>query len=285
MDSWLMLGNCQVYGLAASVRLLNPKVNINAISFFDFKKDSEKNNSEIHKYSRVIVNPIFLTTDGVDLSVARKLHVLPSIDFDAYHPDICYAYYNNSVLKGPLDSYHSMLILAAYELDVPKNKVRRIFADEIFQQCRFYDVWHLARDRMFTRFKRYNLDIIKCFVGWGRSDAFMYTTNHPKIRCLFDIARLYLIANDIEIFENDILPIDNLVNGPCYPIYPDIAERTGVRGSYLFKNTKQQFLTLDQFIEASFHVYGQFPRDRIKIDPLFKDRYERVKSVIKECIQ
>jgi hypothetical protein len=280
-----MLGNCQVYGLAASLRLLNPKATINAISFFDFKKDSAKNNSEIPKNSRVIVNPIFLATDGVDLSVARELHVIPSIDFDAYHPDICYGYYNNAVLKGPMDTYHSMIILAAHELNIPKSKVRRFFSDEIFEQCGFYDVWNLARDKMFTRFRTYNLDITKYFVGWGRSDAFMYTNNHPKIRCLFDIARLYLIANNVEIFENDILPIDSLVNGPCYPIYPEIAERTGVRGSYLFKNTSQQFLTLDQFIDASFLVYGQLPRDSIKIEPLFKDRYERVKSVIKECIQ
>ena len=53
-----------------------------------------------------------------------------------------------------------------------------------------------------------------------------------------------------------VAPHDNLLNGPIFPIYPEIAESLSVPGSYAFKVPGDyRLIDLKQFIIGSFEAY------------------------------
>ena len=89
-----------------------------------------------------------------------------------------------------------------------------------------------------------------------RSEARMYSINHPRIACVRDVARCVLARAGIQAVYDDALPQDNLANGPIFPVYPEIGARLGVQGSLLFKlGGAYRFLRLADYVEASFRLY------------------------------
>ncbi len=106
----------------------------------------------------------------------------------------------------------------------------------------------------------------------------MYTVNHPKIRVLFDIAKVFLESLSIKTVSAGILPLDNLVNGPCWPVYPEIGEHYGVGGTYLFKVPGQYYvMSLQEFVKKSLELYSSHPAGAIRAT---NPRYEQVKAAI-----
>jgi hypothetical protein len=84
----------------------------------------------------------------------------------------------------------------------------------------------------------------------------MHTPNRPKIECLLDVARIVLARAGLPAAESEHVPIDNLANGPVFPVYPEIAARLGVRGSCLFKEEERcALMDLEQYVAACFDVY------------------------------
>ena len=64
--------------------------------------------------------------------------------------------------------------------------------------------------------------------------------------------------------------VDDIVRGVVFPVYPEIAERYGHRGSYLFKRSNYrlarnvgQFDDLRGYVEGSFAVYAQHERAQL----------------------
>ncbi|WP_454850547.1 WcbI family polysaccharide biosynthesis putative acetyltransferase [Rhizobium binxianense] len=282
METWLLLSNCQTFGLANSMKLLGPRFHVDAVDIWSFKKNIDKYKSEIPKYFRVIVHPHFYNID-FDFSIAQNLSTIPSINFDAYHPDVCYAF-SKGPLDGPMGSYHSMIILAAYEAGLGIEQTRKLFRQDVFEGCGYFRRWEMERTQLLSSFSQYGLDMASSFTKWSRGDAFMYSVNHPKIRCIYDIARAFMRRHGIETVDGDILPADNLLNGPCYPIYPEIAEMFGVRGSYLFKVPNDyRLVSLEKFIEFSFGTYARVPAGSIQVETAVRARYEQVKATIAEA--
>ena len=81
-------------------------------------------------------------------------------------------------------------------------------------------------------FSFFKIDIAPLFRRWTMKQAFMWSTNHPRIDCLFDVATEVLKKNSIDCVGTVIRPHDNLLNGPVFPVYTELAEALGVRGSY-----------------------------------------------------
>ncbi len=281
MESWLVLSNCQTFGLANSLKLLGPGFHIDAMDIWGFGKNIEKYKEDLPRYSRVIVHPQFRSIE-FDFTVARNLDFIPSIDFDAYHPDVCYAF-SSGPIEGPMGSYHSMIVLAAHEAGLGVEATRKLFRRDVFERCGFFSRWEQERAQLLKHFSEYGLDISSSFAQWSRGDAFMYSVNHPKIRCVYDIARTFMKRQGIDIVENEIMPADNLLNGPCYPVYPEIADTFGAKGSYLFKvSNEYRLISLEKFIELCFGVYARLPPNSIQVEGGVRQRYEIVKAVIAE---
>ncbi|TXJ16512.1 MAG: hypothetical protein E6Q28_09305 [Afipia sp.] len=282
METWLVLSNCQTYGLANSLKLLGPRFHIEAMDVWGFKKNIERYKQELPRYFRVIVHPHFRNID-FDFGIAQNLNFIPSINFDAYHPDVCYAF-SDGMIESPMGSYHSMIVLAAHEAGLNVERTRKLFRRDVFEACGFFARWEQERAQLLQHFLEHDLDISSAFTRWSRGDAFMYSVNHPKIRCIYDIAHAFLRRLGVDTTDGELMPADNLLNGPCYPVYPEIAETFGVRGSYFFKLPNEyRLISLEQFIEFSFAIYSRLSSHSIQVEGAVRPRFEHVKAVVAEA--
>lgn len=283
MERWLVLSNCQTFGVRDSMRLLSPHIEVEAADIWMFKNDIEFYRQEIPKYFRVIIHPQFRDLD-FDFSVAQNLSILPSINFDAYHPDLCYAF-SNGPLDSPIGAYHSMIVLAAFDANLSVVATRKLFRREIYEACGFLTRWEEDRAYLMRSFAIFGLDISAPFRRWARGGSFMYSVNHAKIQPLYDISRVMLEQLGIKTYNGNLLPIDSMVNGACYPVYPEVGEHLGAPGSYLFKMPNEyRMLSLEKFIELSFAAYAKVPKETILVEHSTRIRYERVKAVIADWI-
>lgn len=74
----------------------------------------------------------------------------------------------------------------------------------------------------------------------------------------------------VQDVDFDDFNVDDIVRGSVYPVYPQIAEHYGHRGSYTFKLANYRlsrsvgdFMTLRQFVESSFRVYAKHAKAQL----------------------
>jgi hypothetical protein len=114
----------------------------------------------------------------------------------------------------------------------------------------------------------------------------MHAHNHPRLRVLLDVAKALLERlgeNTLPVEALDYLQ-DTFAVSATWPVYPEIAERLGIRGSYLFKPASVgpvdvrglRLLDLEQFVNASFEAFRQVGRKDLGSDRAFSDRYREV---------
>jgi len=174
-----------------------------------------------------------------------------------------------------------MLALAASELGMKADDAGALFRGDVYEACGYYQMWASERDAMVKSFAVRAIDISASIRRWGRHDAFMYTFNHPKLRCIYDIARAFLLSIEIEVTESRVFPMDNLAQGPYCPVYPEIGEALGVPGTYFFKpGNSYRCVDLADFLSASLDSYQKIPRGKISVQSAAQERYNRVKAVI-----
>lgn len=282
MEAWLIISNAQTLGLANSMRLLGNDIRIDHADVWTLRANLDKFSETIPTYDRVVIHPQ-IEHGFCDFSAAKKLSRIPSIQFDAYHPDICFVTARRQLLNGPIGAYQSMIILAAFQLGLSVGTTRSLFRRDIFERCGFFSRWEGERKRLLESFAVHGLDISVPFRAWSRRESFMYGIDHSKARPIHDIAHLFLQQCGIKTNQTDIVPADTVMVGACFPVYPEVAETLGVEGSYMFKPHKEyKLLSLETFIEQSFAAYAKYSLEEIAPDQRFAERCDLVKSVIAE---
>lgn len=186
------------------------------------------------------------------------------------HPDLCYLAAEGRLSTGPLGHYHSALAYSAYRSGVSVDGAVELFSLENFEALGYLNSWDEERDRFLQSFTHFGMDLSDAFVRWTRSGPFMYTINHPKMNCLRDVARLLLLRAGLQLVESDLLPYDNLANGPVFPVYPELGEKLGVRGFYAFKSGGAfRAKLLKQFVAESYAVYRDASEEVPSMAPFF----------------
>lgn len=283
VERWLLISNCNTYGLSRSLQLLSNSFDLDCVNVWHFRRSIEDYRDKIPTYDRVIINPEVELSDYNFASV-RNLNKIPNVEFDAYHPDFCFAGVNGERFYKPLAASQSMIVLSAFQSGFSIEKTRKLFRRDVFEQCGFFSRWEPARDRLISSFAAFGMDISNPFRRWARGEAFMHSLGHPKARPIFDIARIFLKNRGVEINKTDLVPFDTIVDGACLPVYPEIGEFFGVGGSYMFKLPGEyRLISLEKFIELSFETYSQHRADEITVEPGFRARFNRVKQVIVEA--
>jgi hypothetical protein len=278
---WLMVYNCTHVGLQNCLGLFNPGLHVDALDFGAFEKRFDEFAPKLEHYDRIITAPHFASNACIDFTQVAPVTRLPLTAFEAYHPDLCYMTVDGDVLRGPLFDYHSKIVTAAWLEGLPVSVVRGLFNGAHYERFGFLGIWDTCKSVYLGSYAEAGVDLAPRFPGWTREGAFMHSVNHPSIRVVADIARALLAQDGLVARETDFLPHDNLKNAPVWPVYPEIAETLGVRGSLLFKiHNAYRFLELDEFIAASYELLSRYPRDKVKVFPM----YERSMTRIQECL-
>lgn len=259
---WLIIWNCQFQGLGNCLSLLVDGLRLNVHEMNEFLKDEDRFMAVLDDFEHVIIHPRLLQMARSDLGSHANVTVAPSIAFSGYHPDLTYVLLDGKPVRGPLHDYHSALVVTAYKLGLSEADALGLFDAALYRRLGYLDRWAAERDALLSSFEAHGIDLRADFVRWSRQGPFMHSVNHPRIHVLMDVARrLAVKLAGPDIYDTEILPPDNLVGGPVFPIFPEIAERLGAgRGSYLFKpHTGYNLIDLKTFVSGSFAAYRAYP--------------------------
>lgn len=281
MEKWLLVSNCQQFGLANCLRS-QAQVHVDSYAFVTFQKQIEQ--IKIEDYDRIVVAPQYLQTSAFDFGSRSNVLTVPHMYFDAYHPDLCYLRAQDCAsIKGPTGDYHSLIAFSGFRLGMSVDQVVEYYSEQSYKSLGWLEFWASSKRNLLKRFSEFGYDLMPFFSEWGREDAFMHTVNHPKIRCLSDIASLILEKSGTGSCCRSITPHDNLINGAIFPIYPEIGLPLGVEGSYFFKRPNEySLIDLRQYLSESFDVYQSSLG--AEVYPAYVRRQEEVSAFLEQTL-
>jgi len=279
--NWLIVFNCTNIGLANSLKLLAPDIEVESIDFGRFRKDFSSWRQRLDTFDLILTAPHFVKNDCVDFSACAPVRTFPVPYFDAYHPDLCYVGHGKEILKGPLGDYHSKIITAAYKNGVHRSRVQSLFRAPHYEAFGYFDRWTPARQSLLDGFSGVGIDLQPDFRRWSLHKQFMHSVNHPAIEVVYDIASALLTREGIAHRRAGIVPHDNLMNGPIYPVFDEIAEHLSIAGSYLFKLPAQyRCIDLPTFIDGSYDFLERYDRADIDVHTAQQASFQRVMAAL-----
>jgi hypothetical protein len=275
-----VVGNCQNFGIAYGMQLLMPQAHVDRFTIVRKGLASLQQLANVLKTYDYVFSLDF--PDGYLrggawthlLDLVPGATAIPSIVFSGFHPDAIYVAdpANGRTLEAAAGPYHSAIAAFAFLRGFSLEQTQSLFADNFFEALGYYDLWEPAQAEFFRLTRQRDLDLSNEFARWCRGAPFMYSINHPKPFVLFDLARVLLRKKGLKVsdapFEH--FTVDDVSQGVIYPIYPEIAERYGWQGAYLFKQANYnlkfsvgEFYDLPTFLKKSFAAYQRFGAARL----------------------
>lgn len=213
--------------------------------------------------------PFEALRDGV------RLVQIPVVVFPAFHPDLVYVGdlgdpSGRGHVRTALGPYNSALALYGYLSDLSVEETLRLFSEEIYAGLGYLTMWEGAVDGLLSLGRDASYDLSQDILRWSRRGAFMHSVNHPKMFVACDLARGLLSRAGIPFADLDLesyVP-DELMRQGTWPIYPEIGERFGIAGGYVFVGRGQipRVMDLPTFVETSFAVYAKRRRAELACD-------------------
>lgn len=262
----LIVSNCQATALAHSLSLMCPDVVAHPCSIQSFVKNIETWKPKLKQYDAVFMLEQISGMGVSDLEQFGRIIWIPSFEFRGFQPDITHVGFKGASIKGPMDDYHSIIIFAAFKSGLSVERTKQLFCDETYAALGYYDIWEIEKDRLIEYFKKFEFDLSEMLQHWIRQGCFMFTHNHPNIYIVYDMAKLFAKKLGVTVYETSIRPGDALAYGTQFPVYPDIAERLGIKGSLLFKSIGYvELMTLEEVIMNSFKAYHEYEKDSLDV--------------------
>jgi len=285
LERWMVIANCQTQGLSNCLQLLNPGVTVEASDIWHFQSQATRDPAHwaahMMSYDCILLSDEITALGLVDFSACPRVVRIPPIGFAGYHPDLCYVYAEGKGVQTPLDDYHSIVAFAAFKMGLTEADAVALYNARMFEAGGYLDMWAIDKGHLFAHFDRYGYDMAAPFRQWAMRESFMFTLNHPRIECLYDLARVATTKAGRTPVDSPARPHDNLRNAQIFPVYPEIAEACGVEGSTLFKVAGQyRLLSLQEFVHASFEAYRGYGADVLDTTEQFKGRYNAIVAAI-----
>jgi hypothetical protein len=272
-----VLGNCQSFDVAYAMQLLNVRATVHHYPIQTKAKiTGNMLVRALRTYDRVFLQDFgegLVRGGSSDLLCGELANAIryPSLLFGAYHPDAIFIHdrsRGDAFVSGPIGQHHSALALFAYRAGFTPESALLLYQREVYQLLGYFDVWEPASTQLLELTRSYGVKLDSDFIGWTRfARCFMYSINHPKAYVLFDLARRLLDHAGIswKPLDFDHYALNDLARDTIFPVYPEIAERFGIAGSYIFKAPKPArgglnigtFFDLEAFVRESYCVYAR----------------------------
>lgn len=276
-------GNCQSYGVAYGMKLLEPLATVDRFSVIGHSRASLGRLAKtLATYDYVFAHeflPGHMSSGGGSEELARllpKTMWFPMIAFAAFHPDLVFIHDPTRLhgfVNSPLGPYQSALCLFAYLKGLSLDMANALFNENVFEAVGYLDMWgEASRELVESARGKYGLDLSAELTSWSRRGVFMYTTLHPMGFVLCDVAKKLLEAAGREpcVTNAHYYDIHELARSDIFPVYPPIARRYGAPGGYLFKRENHhisqgvgEFLTLPRFLAQSYEIFRRHDRAKL----------------------
>lgn len=261
--NYTILGNCQARGLANALSLLHEELIFSSESPpTDLDSLAEKLKDIANSQSVLfLTNALRQTITSNELlhEFDRPENIyIPTIFFTAFHPDIQYAYADGSLVKNGFGAdWNSRLLLWAYLNDVSQSSARDLFNEKVYRAIGYFDKWSKSSDALQLEFKACDFEYSQWIKTVQRSGVFMYGVNHPTQLGITQLA----IQISEKVFPNSRIRSklaldysDDFLSNVRWPIYPEIAERMGVEGSYFWRSG-DSFADLSDFTQMCYSAW------------------------------
>lgn len=297
----LIVANCQGVGLANSLQAMSSAVGALPIlatneNIRKIKSGELEISSLVAECDWILIQPQSEITDLFKTKFAHasdKIRLFPRILFPAFHPDADYVFSKtNSSVDSPIGAYQSTLALYGWLNNYSAEETVQLFNNETFEKLGYFNYWDISKKALTLEGKETNLPLDELINTWSRQGIWMYSMNHPRLFVMIDIAKAILAREGVTAEKNSTQYIqDDLVHGPAWPVYPAIANKIGVPGSYQFKKARElcpqyqpiQTLNLKDFIDSSFEIFSKFEREDLICHRLQSNRYIELKTFINKC--
>ena len=283
----LVTSNCQAYGISSALRMLLP----NHIVECSIIPTASEGWIELAKL--IDASDVWVTSDlgpvpsmsSKPLATANVLR-LPQFSFSGFHPDMTYAVDGRGAIVKCLSSdYHSQIVLWSWKNGMAVDEAARLFSDDTFCQLGYVGSWSGSVLSLRKRFESCDLDFRLLWQHVQRYCPFMHTFNHPKLLVLVEMAKQIAVklGADTSVWFEPIHEIltDELA-GTYWPIYPPIAGRYGITGSYRWKFNSTFFRSLDEYIAFAYKSYSDQKVDRNEI-LFYGEGYEDLDRILNRC--
>ncbi|HVT30705.1 MAG TPA: WcbI family polysaccharide biosynthesis putative acetyltransferase [Lacipirellulaceae bacterium] len=188
--------------------------------------------------------------------------ILPELYFRGLHPDV--AQLNNFWGPFSIDAPHtqtSLLMLGARSIGMTAKQTESLFCEAVYDRLGFFDLYKAERRRIVTQFFDAGVQLDEAFDWWEKQGDFFYICHHPRSFVLVDIIRFALKGRYLseDAFANSESlrwsQRDTLAWTEVWPVYPEIARRTGFNGSLTWLKNSQcspREMSLSQVIDNTF---------------------------------
>lgn len=248
----LLIGNCQVWGLAESLKALLPKGStVRSVLASRWAEVTEETRGSLLAVDYVFYHKSNMTSDALARMSAQskaRLVPVPRVIFRGFHPDMVYLRANARELNTSFGPYHSAIAYAGFRMGVGATELMPAYGGELFHRLGYDEIYRASKEELFAEGDACQINLRPAFEKWRASGCFMYTFNHPKVHVLADIARLMLdtIGHPSTAGAVEGLLRDDLVLRPIWQVYPDLAQQLDIPGGFGFKRG-----TVDQKSDAS----------------------------------
>jgi hypothetical protein len=277
MTRWLVISNCQTRGLAQSLALRAPQLEVAWCEYPTYQKERDHWTARLPDYAKIVITSqvyehLKPDTSGLDTVV------LPPLFFPGYHPDEAVLVVDRKPINGCLGVWHSLIAFSGFRRGLSIANTAALYRKETYDALDYMGWWSRWRTFLLNEFAEHGFDISAEFNRWSRGRAFMYNGNHPRVECLFDIAGLILAKSGHAPQRPNCFPDDHLGLDSCFPVYPEIAAGLGFEGSYLFKPAGYRCLDLETFIEKQFAIYETYGAEQITVEKGRRHVLERLEN-------
>lgn len=281
---WIVISNCQSFGLANSIEALARDVECAACDNWSFQRAVAADPDHFRDYDFALILPEAKDWPGFDAARLPPTMEVPAFQFAAYHPDSVYVFADGTMfLDGVIAAYQSMIALAAYKEALSPERAATFFNATIYQSAGYFGQWEMQRDWLVGLYRDAGLEIGASLLRRSRGQAFMHTVNHPRIGILFDLARAILDKLGQPVFAEVPLPPDNLA-ATAWPIYPEVGERLGLAGAYLFKPAeKHKPLDLVHYLAESFRRFAPWDKSQLRVIKPLEPALKRIRRHMREA--
>lgn len=237
-----LLGNCQIEPLGMCLKFMSPevevilqKVTISDTNFTD-SEISALSNSDII----LSIEKNFNEFKFPKFHDSKILLPVPSIFFDAFHPDAVYAKKNNSWIRNGLDGdWQSGLLIWCYKNGSSISQYLELMEDSYtLESLGYKEHWASSCKFLENEFKARNFDFNQWISSVRRRDTFMWGINHPKLFAVAELAKQILAKINVKAkvdSEELILTLTDPLENIIWPVHSVIANHLGVTKTDLFR--------------------------------------------------
>jgi hypothetical protein len=284
-ERWIVLSNCQTLSMARSISALAETIDCDGCDAWQMADRLAADPDYFRHYDFMLLLSDLRAFPGFPGDRLPPHVEMPCFTFTGYHPDCCYVSADGEhITDGVIGPYHSMIALAGFKEQITPAATARFFSDRMYEQAGYYRQWEEQREERTKGFANAGYDIGGIFRKAGRGRSFMHTIDHPDIALMMGLAKIILRKLDRPYREEAPLPVDILAN-VSWPVYPEIGERLGVSGAYLFRPLdRYNPLDLNEYLEETFASLGRWDRSRLRVTPRIQPRLQHIRKLIRDAL-